>query len=135
MFEEKESFFIIEGQPPDEITAKGKKYENVDDTFVLGFYDWLRTDEGKVVGVRLYPFSDSYFPYLQFKDFERTIVIEDGKIEIYFFNEMYFSEDKSGDQSFSSSKILRSTDSFLLAFDLYYLDEAEIEQLTAGIAE
>src|SRR5947208_10883942 len=71
-----------------------------------GFYDWLRTDGGAIVGVRYWPFEKTEF--LLRTVARRSGIVEDtrGALLVFFGGEREFNEELSDDQAFEESRVL-----------------------------
>lgn len=82
----------------------------------LGFYDWLRTERGTVVGVRMRP--DDQEVMRLFEAYRcSSVVIEDGVVTIRTSNEGAICEALSDDADFGGNAVFRgSTGSLAIAF-------------------
>ena len=121
---------------PEELTAGGARYSDAGQGEFTGFYDWLRTSTGVVVGVRYWPFeetqallgSTSSLPYV-----ER--VPGQDSLAIYFSSERDVDPRASGDQAFGGNRLLTGDDGAIaLTFDTSGLDERELETLRGTLA-
>jgi hypothetical protein len=94
----------------------------------IGFFDWLRTDELNIIGIRMCLFPDqayiglfSQFPYMKHTSDARCL-------ELKFANKKY-NEIFSGDQDFSQNFVYKGDAGYLITFSLDHLSGAEIESL------
>ena len=117
----------------DFIILKNKSYK-IDSTSksnegFIGFFDWLRTNEETIVGIRLNFFDDlNYCNVLINKSFVKS-VFENRSIELMFKGE-YFNYDLSGDQDFTNNYVYESEDGdYIFTFGLDHLTEDEFISL------
>jgi hypothetical protein len=107
-----------------------------------GHYDWLRSMEGRVQGVRHWPFDDTELAPIiqQLLNSCRALSyakIEDGKyFEITFTSPVNINHDTSQDQDLSYNGIYRSdAGEFLLYFDTSALTPDEWNELSRTATE
>ena len=83
----------------------------------LGFYDWLRTRTGKIIGVRLW--VDEVNRDLRAAAGCVNVVgnAECFPFVIYLGDEREFADENSGDQDFGSNLLLLSSGKFALTFN------------------
>ncbi|APW41772.1 hypothetical protein [Rhodoferax saidenbachensis] len=81
----------------------------------LGFYDWLRSTSGQVIGVRIW--LDTKLPRPLFKCQGVELIKADQQLLIFFGQERQFDESSSGDQDFCSNQLFLSKDRFALTFN------------------
>lgn len=104
------------------------EYEKLTSGGINAFYDWLRTANGRIIGVRYSPSSE---------DAERAVkdipsrpyvkVLANGTLEIYFTTENEFAANKSGDQAFGGSDVYATKKGErVISFDLYSLTSDEM---------
>ena len=96
----------------------------------IGFYDWLRTREGKLLGVR------TWLDELGTQDLRRTLAgnlaVELGKreIRVWFSAERGFEEAASTDQDLGTHRLMMAgPDKFALTFNLERLRANELHTL------
>lgn len=95
----------------------------------LGFFDWLRLTESKIVGIRICYLQD--LPYNQILQLFDYVVptFENKFMEILFDGDSYKLE-LSGDQDFTNNFDYKSENNEnLFTFGLDHLTEQEIESL------
>jgi len=81
----------------------------------LGFYDWLRSSAGEVIGVRQYVDDQSTFPLARdFKGVEKDV--KQGVVRIFFGQSREFDEVASCDQDFGDNRLLAAGDEIALTF-------------------
>ncbi|MBW8847785.1 MAG: ubiquinone/menaquinone biosynthesis methyltransferase [Burkholderiales bacterium] len=85
----------------------------------IGFYDWLRSREGRVIGVCLWPLLDEKSADLQ--AFDQCANVEsahDGaQLSIYFGDERIFDLAESGDQDFGDNRLFVGSSRHVLTFN------------------
>ncbi len=83
----------------------------------LGFYDWLRSSDGAVIGVRLW--LDE--PNGHITDIERCLGVQwspdSRSLRVFFTSEIQFSESLSDDQDFGGNRLFIGQGSFVLTFN------------------
>jgi hypothetical protein len=118
---------------PQSLEAFGRRYaeltlpDSEGEEAYLGFYDWLRSFAGEVVGVRLTLHEDrlAYQSALPPREYVRRV--HDGIVEIMLVEDLPVDEDESVDQEFVASRIYRAADgSIAMLFDTGALS---VEQL------
>jgi hypothetical protein len=95
-----------------------------------GFYDWLRSPAGDIVGVRWFPYEsfllknkrNAYLTSLDYVDFGKDHL----EVAIYFSNLREIDESKSSDQDFCENCIYFSNNGLVaISFSLRNLSEAQ----------
>jgi hypothetical protein len=95
----------------------------------IGFYDWLRSDEFTIVGVRI-----CYFEHQSYNELLKTLPYLrptfGGKcLELLFREEAYIPE-LSGDQDFTNNYVFKSKQGdCLLTFGLDHMTDKELSSL------
>jgi hypothetical protein len=90
------------------VEISGVKYYEAKINDWLGFYDWLRTKGGEVIGVRLTVDSDSDERVL-FLNYEGVVVDKDRRtVHIWFTTSRGYDETISDDQDFGGNRPFRS---------------------------
>ncbi|MCE4556273.1 hypothetical protein [Pelomonas cellulosilytica] len=85
-----------------------------------GFYDWLRNQEGQVLGVRQWVDDpNSLLLTGSFSGAEADS--KHGVLMIYFGDERKFDEASSGDQCFGNNRLLRAGSKVAVTFSASYL--------------
>jgi hypothetical protein len=101
----------------------------------MGFYDWLRTSSGKLVGIRTRldaPGAEDLRQRIARND---AVDLDDGEIRVWFSSEQSFSEEKSDDQELGTHRVLTSHDGLLaLTFNVESLSDEEFSALSAMVA-
>ncbi len=117
----------------DNITLNSKLYKvdlvSKNNEGFIGFFDWLRIEDEKIVGLRLSFFDDlSYTNIFIGKSYVKG-VFDDRSIEL-LFKDIDYDYDLSGDQDFTNNYVYRSEDGeYLLTFGLDHLTEKELGSL------
>lgn len=115
------------------IFVEGEIFSEVGFGNWTGFYDWLRTSEGFVIGVRYTPFErlllDSAsilaLPYV-------AVDSTEWRLEILFSKRRDWVEEMSDDQAFIHNAVFRSAKGeFALSFDLSNRTENELAAIRA----
>jgi hypothetical protein len=95
----------------------------------LGFFDWLRITESKIVGIRICYLEDQPYNQILQQFSYVTPTFENRCMEILFKGESYNPE-FSGDQDFTNNFVYKSDNAdYLFTFGLDHLDEEEIDSL------
>jgi hypothetical protein len=83
----------------------------------LGFYDWLRTKTGKIIGIRLW--VDEVSRHLRAAAVCVNVVAntECFPFVVYLGDEREFADENSCDQDFGSNMLLLSSGKFALTFN------------------
>jgi hypothetical protein len=82
----------------------------------LGFYDWLRSPDGRIIGVRQYFDEPGVFPWERvFLGVEGTGVPKN-ELLVYFGSERNFEPARSCDQSFGNNRLLMAGERALITF-------------------
>jgi len=114
---------ILSSDEKDVFQIRNREFRDTGARSIVGFYDWLRTDERKVVGVRLTIF-DEEFDYLTSEIAHLNYVkrLSDSVgFEIYFTDKTQYNIDVSDDQDFMDNRIYRSADGTLaISFNAQY---------------
>jgi hypothetical protein len=95
----------------------------------IGFFDWLRTDEHTIVGIRICYFENQPYnklltslPYIR-PTFE-------SKCAELLFEERTYTPDISGDQDFTNNYVFKSEGGdYLFTFGLDHLTDKELNSL------
>lgn len=95
--------------PSDHFMLGGTRYEDLGQGDFLGFYDWLRDSEKRVIGVRHNIFDEFNFPYDAVFNLPYVLVdLKTKSIEMYFSDCRNIEESFSDDQCFSSNRMYKS---------------------------
>lgn len=121
------SLIVCNDLPENTFAFENKRFVDTGiDTFV-GFYDWLRTEQKNVIGVRIDFFSDE-FESLKSELLKLSYVShsdESEAIDIFFLRNNKIDLDKSDDQDFLDNKIYKSYDgTYAISFDSRYAIES-----------
>lgn len=107
----------------DEFVWSGRKLIDTGIRTIVGFFDWLRTDENEVIGVRLTILDeelDYLVPELARPDYVEELPRSVG-IEIFFSEERNYNDRNSDDQDFMDNWIYRSDDgTYAISFNAQY---------------
>jgi hypothetical protein len=97
------------------ILLEGKVFVDVGAGDWMGFYDWLRTSEGLVIGVRQYLDNPSVFPSSRtFRGVE--VDAKHGVVCAFFGQAREFDESASCDQDFGDNRLLVADDAVAITF-------------------
>jgi len=93
-----------------EVNLGDKVFRLIPEGLPSGFYDWMRTTNGEVIGVRVaYPSHDGMSYLASRKNVEvGSTATTKPKICIYFGSERVFDEGKSQDQDFGGNDLFNS---------------------------
>ena len=85
----------------------------------LGFFDWLRNHQGKVIGVQQWVDETSTFPFsTKFDGVEANV--KRGVLRIFFGQSREVDEENSCDQDFGNNRLLVNGESVALTFPAPY---------------
>ena len=104
-----------------------------------GFYDFLRTKEGTLVGIRYCPLVDDplFLKAVSGKPYAK--LLPNKTVELYFSNDRVFVPELSGDQEFGENMLLLApADEYAITFGIDRLSQSEIEQIrniTTGLEQ
>jgi len=113
-----------------EVNIDSVTYQDVGQGDWTGFYDFLRTQEGDIIGIRYAPLVDdpSLLGDVGNKSYAR--VLPNAAFELFFSGERSFVPEMSTDQDFGDNMVLRSTlGEYALTFGLDDLEPRERAQL------
>ncbi len=110
--------------------AAGSVFVKVFSTDDNEFYDWLRTTEGDVIGVRWFPYEDTSLRDTRARYLAAlpNVSIDSDKLglTIYFSASRSVDESKSGDQEFLENNVFFSSKgTFAISFAIDYLTDQE----------
>src|SRR5262249_31761580 len=112
------------------ITLQGKVFVDSGLGDWIGFYDWLRTRDGKLLGVR------TWLEKMSADDLRRNLAgnsaveLGNGEVRVWFSEERGFDEAFSADQDLGTHRMMRAgSDEFALTFDVERLSESELQTL------
>ena len=107
---------IIEGSS---IEMAGTTFRDSSAGEWLGFYDWLRTSDNEVIGVRQYVNPDPKVDQILLELARDDVLVDKKKrsVEIFFSNRRDYHELESSDQDFGDNRLFIGDDgSILLTF-------------------
>lgn len=121
---------LLPAEVGDSVSLRGKGFVDSGLGDWIGFYDWLRTRDGKLLGVR------SWLDEMGAEDLRRTLAqnsaVELGKgdVRVWFSADRDFDEAFSADQDLGTHRIVRAgADEFALTFNVERLSESELQTL------
>ena len=97
--------FALPNVPEREIELNGLRFEDSGLGDWLGFYDWLRTTSGNVIGVRLW--LDEWNSHVDALGMCMNVSVPDGKkqVLVHFGAERDFEPAASDDQDFGANRL------------------------------
>jgi hypothetical protein len=99
------------------LTICGAKFKDSGAGDWLGFYDWLRTTEGKIVGVRQRIDEPSTFPFHE--RFQGVVESREGKeVCVFFGSAREFDEAESCDTDFGNNCLFTAGGDIALTFEV-----------------
>jgi hypothetical protein len=117
--------------PLQEVTVGDTTYQDAGFGNWTDFYDWLRSSDSTLLGVRYWLRDDLRFlgESVESRDY---VKVEAGRqIEVYFSEERQVDETLSCDQEFLYDAVFRSSDgTYAIGFGMEGLTDADIEYLT-----
>jgi hypothetical protein len=123
--------------PTSMVSIGNENFEETGSGDTNGFYDFLRLQDGHIVGVRFTPFmehadlcdSATQGPGLRVVGVAPTV-----SIELYWGNDQGYVESLSGDQFMDYNYVFRSpAQRYAVTFGFSHLEEDEIKELMAGL--
>jgi hypothetical protein len=108
----------------------GKNYKDVGLGEFTGFYDWLRSSDGRLLGVRYWPQEDNValFEAMAQKSFAK--VSEAGALDIRFVEQGVVDDASSCDQEFQYDAVFHAPDGgWAIVFDTIALSAADMVNL------
>lgn len=118
-------------EPGGAIDLQGDRYFAHANSGIPGFYDWLRSAAGEVIGVRYAAVESETrlinavrgLPYVRLADDETSV-------SIFFSSNQLADDDKSADQAFGGSGVFENrAGTFALSFETYALTHDELNDL------
>jgi hypothetical protein len=121
--------------PMQEFTVENKTYEDAGFGNWTAFYDWLRSSDSSLLGVRYWLRDDLHFLGDSVKNKDYAEVEAGRQIEIYFSGRREVDQNLSCDQEFLYDAVFCSSDgTYAIGFGMEGLTEADIDHLTnAGV--
>ncbi len=117
--------------PLQEVTVENTTYRDAGFGNWTAFYDWLRSSDSTLLGVRYWLRDDLSFlgESVQSRDYAE---VEPGRqIEVYFSEGRQVDQKLSCDQEFLYDAVFRSSDgTYAIGFGMEGLTDADIEHLT-----
>lgn len=108
--------------PERSFTVNNTVFKDVGYGDFLGFYDWLRNTQQRVVGVRHHVFDEFKLPFGRFKELPYAEVFEYPKVfslSLYFGADRDIEEQSSDDQCFTDNRVYRSElDEYAISFSV-----------------
>jgi hypothetical protein len=112
------------------LTIGNVEFESILSSDFIGFYDWLRSTENQICGVRLTPFDFAEHAISKIKSISYLKLQPDSTLEVYFTNVTNYTEEISCDQDFGRAKIYMSENLvYAIGFNIENLTLKEKEQL------
>ena len=102
----------------------------------VGFYDWLRSSSGKILGVRSW-LEDEEIQGIRNRIADSTFVEwSDTQLRLWFSNQRLYEERLSGDQALGTHRILMSSDGEIaIGFDVDDLSQVELDMVIAAAVD
>jgi hypothetical protein len=117
--------------PLQEVTVGDTTYRDAGFGNWTAFYDWLRSSDSTLLGVRYWLRDDLLFLGESVKSRDYAAVEPGRQIEIYFSGGRQVDQQLSCDQEFLYDAVFRSSDgTYAIGFGMEGLTEADIEHLT-----
>lgn len=133
VFKPRLTLALVAGHPIDELILGGVRYRDAGYGEWTGFYDWLRDNKGRVIGVRYWPDDPQFlldilplFPYA---------MIPDNKfyVEVYFSNTRAVEKKKSHDQDFLFDKLfVADNGDYAIAFDTSLITPDQLKDIRSS---
>jgi hypothetical protein len=111
-----------------DIIIKGERFEDSGLGNLAGFYDWLRTSSGQVIGVRTWLLDNPGVASVRALIANSSAIeLHDKEVRCFFSTERHFDEAQSDDQEFGVHRIaISARGAVALTYDVGSLCEAEL---------
>jgi len=123
--------------PTSRVSINDENFEDIGAGDTNGFYDFLRTPQGRIVGVRFAPFvehSDICDSATQGEGLRITGTAPTASVELYWGSDRQYSENRSADQFMDYNYIFRGPSrTYAITFGFSHLEETEINDLLFGL--
>jgi demethylmenaquinone methyltransferase/2-methoxy-6-polyprenyl-1,4-benzoquinol methylase len=109
----------LDAVPERQLQIDGEAFEDAGLGDFIGFYDWLRTADGEVIGVRLWPLLGAESAALQAAGRCANVQASpvEGPLSIYFGEARTIEPALSGDQDFGENRLFVGAHRFVLTFN------------------
>ncbi len=95
-----------------------------------GFYDWLRNKDGKLIGIRYWPFKEREFIFDILPSYSYMKVFPKKCLEIYLSEEREYDEKLSKDQEFGNDILFSSRNKdYAITFSTKLLKDDDINTI------
>jgi hypothetical protein len=129
--------WVTNGAISEEICVNSVEYRDVGRGDWTGFYDFLRTGEGAIIGIRYSPLLDDAAMLSDLKGKPYARVLPNSTFELFFSAERSFVPELSEDQDFGDNMVLRSASGeYALTFgvdDLKASEKAQLRSFATGL--
>ena len=113
--------------PQKAFIVDGKKYFDAGYGEWTGFYDWLRSSDGALLGVRYWLDKSTQFLEVYARKLSYVRVDPSRCIEVYFSDQRAFESKLSADQAFMYDALFRAVDGeYAIAFGAEDLSEEDL---------
>ena len=125
--------------PASRVSINGESFEETGAGDTNGFYDFLRLQGGRIVGVRFTPFvehADICDSATQGPDLRVVGAAPTASVELFWGTERGYSETLSADQFMDYNYIFKSpSQTYAVTFGFSHLEENEINELLSGLPQ
>ena len=123
--------------PISRVAINGETFDEIGAGDTNGFYDFLRVQEGHIIGLRFTPFveyADICDSAIQGPGLRVTGTVPTASVELFWGTERGYSESLSADQFMDYNYIFKSpSQTYAVSFGLSHLEENEISELLSGL--
>ncbi|MGH2350497.1 MAG: hypothetical protein ACRDI2_00175 [Chloroflexota bacterium] len=122
---------VLDGEPPEGITVEGITYVDAGFGDWCGFYDWLRSETGALVGVRSWPDEACAVILEKVEGLPYVEVDRDLKnFSIWFTDDRKLDPEASASQNFGDNRVMGSpTGEYAMSFGTAWLSDADYDTL------
>lgn len=112
-----------------------ERYVDIGEGDWTGFYDWLRSPTGAILGVRYWPFEGTAFLCQALAGLPYVVVDQERRgLEVYFSSDRDFDPQNSGDQEFGDNRVFQSEPGeYALSFATRAIEETELSALRVRV--
>jgi len=127
---------LVPGDPGPEFVAGGDRFLTVMDTYLTAFYDRVRDESGKLVGLEITPVEGARQVVASLSPFEYVQLVDEGRrARVFFAGTIRGNPSSSAEQAFGG-RIYRSVRGELaISLDLEWLDSPDIRAIKASAAQ
>lgn len=125
VFSEPLALYVLPTDVTGSVRLGGREFTDSGSGDWIGFYDWLRTSDGELLGVRTWLNIDDVGVRQELAQ-HSSVEVVDAEIRVWFSGNRRYDESRSDDQDLGTHRLIRAeSNEFAFTFDLDQLDEGE----------